>query len=352
MPDNALVVLENQLKPLAPRFADVLGKTMPVERLIRTVIVSVERTPKLLNCDRQSLFNAAMSAACLGLEVDGVTGQAFLIPYGDKAQLVIGYKGFNTLAARSGYTITGGVVREGDDVWDYMQGSGAFVKHKPKLGNKGRIIASWSCAEATGRPPIVAVLSIDDIMAIKAKSPGARKSDSPWNDTAIGFPAMGEKSAKRRLARSMPLNVMQLAARLDEAFEEQGKSAYITPDKGLVIDGEYSPIAAREESPTPTAAQLISPGNAAPATAAPSSTANASGGAAEPIPEWGEYVDRWATTMTDATDAKVLADQWNGQKDLRKKITWPDPAGRDGDVFAELKTRVLAKIDALKKVPA
>ena len=91
-----LVVLENQLRPLMPHFAQVLGQTMPPERLVRTVVVSCERLPKLLECDRQSVFNAAMSAACLGLEVDGVTGQAFLIPFKGRAQLVIGYKGFNT----------------------------------------------------------------------------------------------------------------------------------------------------------------------------------------------------------------------------------------------------------------
>jgi len=41
MQDNALVVLERQMQPLAPRFAQVLGKTMPAERLMRTVMISV-----------------------------------------------------------------------------------------------------------------------------------------------------------------------------------------------------------------------------------------------------------------------------------------------------------------------
>lgn len=269
MADNALVILENQLKPLAPRFADVLGKTMPVERLIRTVVLSVERLPALMDCDRQSIFNAAMSAACLGLEVDGVTGQGYLIPFKGKAQLVIGYKGYNTLAARSGLTITGAVVREGD-AFDYELGDKGFVKHKPNLGEPGRrIIAAWAVAAAKDRPPIISVLSIDEIMAIKAKSPGAKRSDSPWNNPNIGFSAMAEKSAKRRLARSMPLNVMQLAARMDEAFEEQGAAAHISPDKGLVIDGEFSPIADREPSRTPTAAELLTPARTA-QSAAPS----------------------------------------------------------------------------------
>jgi hypothetical protein len=58
------LVVENQLKPLAPRLEMVLDKRVPVERLMQTVMISCERLPKLFECDRQSLFNAAMSAAC------------------------------------------------------------------------------------------------------------------------------------------------------------------------------------------------------------------------------------------------------------------------------------------------
>ena len=52
-----------QLAPLAPRFSEVLAGTMPVERLTRTIVISCERLPKLLECDRQSLFNAAKCCA-------------------------------------------------------------------------------------------------------------------------------------------------------------------------------------------------------------------------------------------------------------------------------------------------
>lgn len=258
MPDNPLAVLENQLAPLGPHLAQALAGTMPVERLIRTVVVSCERLPALLKADRQSLFMAAMSAACLGLEVDGVTGQAFLIPFAGRAQLVIGYKGYNTLAARGDVTITGEVVREGDE-FDYELGTAAFVRHRPKLGNSGRIIGAWATATHTRRTPIVSVMGIDDIMAVKAKSPGAKRGDSPWNDPAVGFPAMASKTAKRRLARSMPLTFMQMAARMDEAVEEQGVSAYITPDRGLEIDGKAAPVVDYEASPTPAAAELTGP---------------------------------------------------------------------------------------------
>lgn len=266
---NALVAFEKQLQPLAPHFAEVLGATMPVERLIRTVSVAVERLPKLLDCDRQSLFNAAMSAAVLGLEVDGVTGQAFLIPFKNRAQLVIGYKGFNTLAARAGITITGAVVREGD-LFEYELGSQGFVRHVPVLGGKGRIVAAWACASSQSRPPVLHVMGIDELMAVKARSPGARRDDSPWNDPSIGFPAMCEKTVKRRLARALPLNIMHAAARMDEAVDEQGKPAWISPDRGVIVEGEVL-----EPSNTPTAAELIGPAADRPAPVSSTSASNA-----------------------------------------------------------------------------
>jgi len=236
MASNQLIVLEQQLKPLEQPLAEVLAGRMPVERLTRTLLISCERNPKLLECDRQSLFNSAMSAAVLGLEVDGVTGQAFLIPFKNRAQLVIGYRGFTTMGARSGYTITGAVVREGDQ-FNFSLGTEPVLIHIPADKPGGRITHAWAAATNLRLPPIISVLPIADILAIKQKSPGARKEDSPWNDPAIGFPAMAEKSAKRRLARSMPLNVMQYAARLEEAFDEQGRHSWIDPNKGVQIEG-------------------------------------------------------------------------------------------------------------------
>jgi recombination protein RecT len=325
------VTLEQQLKPLAPHFAQVLPKTLPVERLIRTIVISAQRLPKLLECDRQSLFNAAMSAACLGLEVDGVTGQAYLIPFKGRAQLVVGYKGYNTLAARSGITITGAVVREGDE-FDYQLGSAAFVRHKPK-GSKGRITHAWACAQSMDRPAVVEVLDIDELMSVKAKSPGASRSDSPWNDPSIGFPAMCQKTAKRRLARSMPLNVMQQAARMDEAVDEQGVPAWISPDKGVVIDGEFSdaPTIHHEQR---GADELLAPRQAAPAMPA--------AGAAD-IPTAAEYHEQWRSMMLAATNVDHLTQAWNDQTELRKSITWSEEHS-----FNSLQKKVRAAIEQMR----
>jgi recombination protein RecT len=320
-----LVIFEETLKPLAPRFEQALGNAMPVARLMRSIMVSVERNPDLLvKADRQSLLNASMSAACLALEVDGVTGQAYFIPFKGKAQLVIGYKGMNTLGARSGFSIQGEIVREGD-AFDYELGDKGFVKHKPKLGNGGPILAAWATASSLHRPALVSVLGIDDIMAIKQKSPGGSRSDSPWMDMMIGFPAMAAKSAKRRLSRAMPLNAdprFHLAAAMEETFEERGKPAWID-QRGLHIDGEFSDAPQINHDQRGTQ-ELLAPRTA-------------------DIPTAADYFLQWETRIRDATRAEHIGPVWNGDKQLHKQIAWTA-----GHSYEDLKSKVLRAVDSMR----
>jgi len=305
---NELIVFEKEISPLAPYFEQALAHVMPVERFMRTLIISAEKVPKILECSRQSLMNSAMSAALLGLEPDGVTGQSYILPFKNQAQLIVGYKGYNTIGARSGLTVTGEAVHE-NDAFDYQLGTGAFVRHKPALSNRGRVIAAWAQAEAIGRPPIISVLGLEAIMATKDKSPGGKRSDSPWNDHAIGFPAMASKTAKRRLSRSMPLNVnapqYHLAARLDEAHEEEGKHAWIDPAKGLQITQTF-PI--DQPSETPTAAQMTTRVDA---------TLDALKAVARE--GWDALKHHWTKKLTEADRLKYRDTQLPGLKEIAEK---------------------------------
>lgn len=244
MGDLTPAIIEKNLTPMLPMLQQAippaLHAVLPAERIMRTIIISVTKLPALTECTMQSIVNAAWSAAVLGLEVDGITGQAYLIPFREKgtpkAQLVIGYKGFNTLGSRSGFTIQGAAVHA-NDKFDFELGTGGFVKHKPVLTNRGDIVAAYAIASHNSRPSILSVMGREEINAVRSKSPGGRRAESPWNDPLVGFEAMCEKTAKRRLARSMPLNVFQQAAALDGAAEA-GKYAYIDPEQGAIVDGE------------------------------------------------------------------------------------------------------------------
>lgn len=336
MASNELVLFENTLRPLTPHFEQALGNAMPVERLMRTIMISVERNPKLLtHADRQSLLNSAMSAACLGLEVDGITGQAFFVPFKGKAQLIVGYKGYNTLGARSGLTIQGEVVRDGD-AFDYELGDRGFVRHKPKLGNKGDIIAAWATASSLSRPSIVSVLGIDDLMAVRATSPAFKNgADTPWNEMTIGFPAMCSKTAKRRLSRSTPLNSdprLHLAASMEENFEERGRVSWIDPARGLQIEGEAhaGPQINHEQRGT---VELLSPRAAAPDTSP--------AGAA--IPSAADYFLQWEARIRDATRSEHIGPVWNADKQLHKQIGWTDAHS-----YEDLKSKVLKAAESMR----
>ena len=68
-------------------------------------------------------------------------------------------------------------------------------------------------------------------------------------------------------------------------------------------------------------------------------------GAAE-IPTAADYVKQWHGIIEAATNADQLAATWNGQKDLREKIVWPED-----DTFKTLKTKV-GKAVSFLRVPA
>lgn len=251
-----LVVFQKQLDPLAPMLERALaGSNVRVERFVQSVLVSVERLPILLECNRQSLFNAAMSAACLALPVDGVTGQSFIVPFKGRAQLIIGFQGYNTLAARGSYAIVGDVVREGD-YFEIDKPNGVVI-HKAVPNSKERVIAAWARARSNHLPAIAEVVYLDELLATRQRSPASRKPDSPWNDTEIGWPAMCGKTAKRRLKRSMPLGELpqfSMAATMDEAVEERGLHAWITPERGVVLETE---TVTDEQKPPPSTSDLV-----------------------------------------------------------------------------------------------
>lgn len=77
-------------------------KLLNPERMIQVACLSIRKNPKLLNCSIASLFGALSEAAAYGWVCDGVTGQASIVPFGEDAVLIPGYKGLRDLVRRSG----------------------------------------------------------------------------------------------------------------------------------------------------------------------------------------------------------------------------------------------------------
>lgn len=95
------------------QFQKVLGKNS--EAFMTTVINNYNSTD-LKKCDPESVKNCALVSAALNLSVDPNLGLSYIIPYGNKAQFQIGYKGLIELGHRSGAFLNMNVtnVKEGE----------------------------------------------------------------------------------------------------------------------------------------------------------------------------------------------------------------------------------------------
>jgi recombination protein RecT len=85
---------------LKKRFEEILDKRAPQ---FMTSIVNLYSSDQMLQkCEPMSVISAAMVAATLDLPVDKNLGYAWIVPYGNKAQFQIGYRGYIQLALRTG----------------------------------------------------------------------------------------------------------------------------------------------------------------------------------------------------------------------------------------------------------
>lgn len=243
--------LINVAKRELDRFVPELDKAIPLlvrnsldgQRIVRCVLNALQSNNSLMNADRQSIFSSAMTAAVLGLEIDNVTGQAYMVPFQGKAQLIPGYKGYISLAARSGFDLSGHIVREGDE-FDYQEGSKPFVHHKPGKGgtsDRGEITYCYSIAKSLHFPDKLEVMHISDIIGVRDNSSGykaflrGKAKESTW---VTNFAPMAKKTPIRLLGARLPLNVHM--ASMVETLYEGGRHSYINSERQVVV-GDMQP---------------------------------------------------------------------------------------------------------------
>ena len=82
---------------------NTLGNPKKAERFVAAISSAVATNPDLQNCDAGSILSSALLGESLNLSPSPQLGQYYLVPFGGKAQFILGYKGYLQLAIRSGY---------------------------------------------------------------------------------------------------------------------------------------------------------------------------------------------------------------------------------------------------------
>jgi len=224
-------------------------------RLAMIAVATAKRNSTLAACDPASIVVGVVEAAQLGLSVDGVLGQAYLVPYKGHAQMQIGYRGYIALAHASGKVqrITAASIHEADD-FAYQEGSSPHLRHSaPLRGSRGPRIGAYALCHLVGASlPMFRVMGLEELAEHRARSVSyARNKDhSPWT-TDPG--AMEQKTAIRMLAKMLPVSVLQYAAAKDEGHDTGTMTPPTSVDdvSDLAIDGhseeEFKAAIAAEE---------------------------------------------------------------------------------------------------------
>ena len=246
------MTVASKLEAMRPQMKNSLPAHFTAERMTRIALNAVQNTPKLLECDINSLLLAIMKSAQLGLEPDGVLGQAYLLPYnskaGMKAQLIVGYKGLIDLARRSGdvVSIIAKEVCENDDFSIKWHEEIPFHHVPPIRGERGEVIGFWAMARFKDGGFHFDYMSREEVEEIRNNSQGYQSAkryakngviNSPWEQH---FVRMGCKTAIRRIANYLPMSV-QKANAFENAHDSGKMVNYEMDDDGVLhesFDGE------------------------------------------------------------------------------------------------------------------
>ncbi|MEK7092609.1 MAG: recombinase RecT, partial [Patescibacteria group bacterium] len=170
------------------QMAQILPRTVSVERLIQIFTTVVSRNPRLAACTTASLAGAMIQSAILNLDPTPQFGLCWFIPYKNKqgileCQFQMGYKGYKKLAVRTGKVkeIYAVCVYDKDDFQE-TQGLNRDLMHVPCIeDDRGKLWKVYAVIKYKEGGENFKVLSREKVYHIRAKSKSLGE-DSPWNN--------------------------------------------------------------------------------------------------------------------------------------------------------------------------
>ena len=218
------------------QMALALPRHMTADRLARIALTEIRKTPALGRCDQTSFLGAIMQCAQLGLEPGNALGHAYLLPYGNQVQLIVGYRGMIDLARRSGQilSIEARAVYAADK-FHVALGLNPDLIHEPnwESGERGDLRFVYAVAKLKDGGTQFEVMSRQDVERVRSQSKAGKSG--PW---VTHFEEMAKKTVIRRLFKYLPVSIeLATAVTLDEQAE-----IGIPQDNPLTIDQETGEI--------------------------------------------------------------------------------------------------------------
>lgn len=211
------------------------------QRLFRVYLTAVQTTPRILECDPISVVGAVIQAAQVGLSLDNVFGEGFLIPRWNKntqgfvCGFQTGYKGLRKLALQSDKGIRDIYARvvHQNDRFEYSYEPKHLV-HTPSEDPDARGPLKYAYAKVIWKEDSYdrfVVVTSAEIKKAQSSSDAYKKDYGPWIENPE---AMWAKTALRRLCETLTLSAETDLARAMVAEDADAGGAHALA--GLDVD--------------------------------------------------------------------------------------------------------------------
>jgi len=208
---------------------------LTTDRYISACLTALAITPKLLQCTASSVLKALMESARFGLEPNSPLGEAYLVPYGDKVEFIIAYRGMMKLAWNTGMLLSLDFDKVCEnDLFTYKKGKEITFEHTPNLlSDRGMPYAYYAVAELKNGGFALHVMSKEEILKHgKRYSKSYNGKSSPWQ---TDFDAMAYKTVIRQLCdKKLPKATTEQSLLMNEAAHIDD----ITADRAVFHDLE------------------------------------------------------------------------------------------------------------------
>ncbi len=234
----------NEIRKALPK-----DKKSGVDRITRIALTEFRKSETLRKCDPISIVSSIIQAAQLGLEVGGVAGQVYFIPYGAQCTIQIGYRGMIELAYRSGYvsSIQPNTVYE-NDIFSLIEGTSPEIIHRRALSDRGETIGYYIVARLKNGDNISKFMTTEEINIhrdkfSKAFTSGRDQAMKFWKES---YEAMALKTVMRQLFKWLPQSSeMMQALEIEVENDNKRKPKIINMDENGQI---YNSVADKAAS--------------------------------------------------------------------------------------------------------
>lgn len=252
--------VQDVISGMKGQISQALPKHLTADRMIQMASSLISKNPKLAECSASSLIGAVMQASILGFRPVEQLGECYFVPYGGSVQFQIGYKGFISLARRTGElkNIYAEIVHAGDE-FRVEYGLEPKLVHIPKMDNENAPVTHvYAVARYKDDGYNFIVLTVNQVEKLRKRNPMQKGSASgAWG---TDYEAMAKAKAIKQLSKYMPLSVDFIDATLSDEAVITDK-AFTNDQSGLRVEQfTYDPEPVQEaqviestQEPQPTA---------------------------------------------------------------------------------------------------